>query len=248
MSKVHFLNVTIDSLTMDEAVVVADELVKKRRCSFIVTPNVDHLVLLESNQELRDAYDRADLVLADGMPIVWLSKYYGEKIKEKISGSDFLPRLCEMAAQRGYKMFFLGAAPGVAEKAAEKMRQTYEGLKIVGSFSPDIGFEDSPDKISQVKSLIKAANPDILVVAFGCPKQELFINKYKDELNIPVCMGVGASFDFVAGIKKRAPKWMSNHGLEWFYRMWQEPGRMFKRYVLRDWRFLKLLWKYRKQK
>ena len=92
MSKVHFLNVTIDILTMDEAIVVADELVKKRRCSFIVTPNVDHLVLLESNQELRDAYDRADLVLADGMPIVWLSKYYGEKIKEKISGSDFLPR------------------------------------------------------------------------------------------------------------------------------------------------------------
>ena len=153
-----------------------------------------------------------------------------------------------MAAQRGYKMFFLGAAPGVAEKAAEKMRQTYEGLQVVGCFSPDVGFEDYSDKVSEVNNLIKTAKPDILVVAFGCPKQELFINKYKDELNVPVSIGIGASFDFVAGVKKRAPKWMSNHGLEWFYRMWQEPGRMFKRYVLRDWRFLKLLWKYRKQK
>ena len=132
MSKVRFLNVMIDSLFMDEAIAVADELVKKRNNSFIVTPNVDHLVLLESNQELRDAYSKADLVLADGMPIVWLSKYYGGVIKEKISGSDFLPKLCELSAQRGYKVFFLGAAPGVAEKAAENMRQQYEGLQVVG--------------------------------------------------------------------------------------------------------------------
>ena len=104
MSKVRFLNVMIDSLFMDEAIAVADELVKKRNNSFIVTPNVDHLVLLESNQELRDAYSKADLVLADGMPIVWLSKYYGVVIKEKISGSDFLPKLCELSAQRGYKV------------------------------------------------------------------------------------------------------------------------------------------------
>ena len=122
MSKVRFLNVMIDSLFMDEAIAVADELVKKRNNSFIVTPNVDHLVLLESSQELRDAYSKADLVLADGMPIVWLSKYYGGVIKEKISGSDFLPKLCELSAQRGYKVFFLGAAPGVAEKAAENMK------------------------------------------------------------------------------------------------------------------------------
>ncbi|WP_405324058.1 WecB/TagA/CpsF family glycosyltransferase [Fibrobacter sp.] len=248
MSKVRFLNVMIDSLFMDEAIAVADELVKKRNNSFIVTPNVDHLVLLESNQELRDAYSKADLVLADGMPIVWLSKYYGGAIKEKISGSDFLPKLCELSAQRGYKVFFLGAAPGVAEKAAENMRQLYEGLQVVGCLSPDFDFETDPQKIEKVLEQIKAAKPDILVVAFGCPKQEVFISKYKDVLNVPVCIGVGASLDFAAGLKKRAPKWMSDYGLEWFFRMWQEPGRMFKRYVLRDWRFLKLLWKYRKQK
>ncbi len=248
MSKVLFLNVTIDSLTMDEAVAVADELVQKRNSSFIVTPNVDHLVLLESNQELRDAYSKADLVLADGMPIVWLSKYYGGVIKEKISGSDFLPKLCELSARKGYKMFFLGAAPGVAEKAAANMQKRYEGLQVVGCLAPDLDFEKDPEKVKMVNDQIKAAKPDILAVAFGCPKQELFISNYKDELKVPVCIGVGASLDFAAGIKKRAPKWMSDYGLEWFFRMWQEPGRMFKRYVLRDWRLLKLLWKYRHQK
>ena len=95
---------------------------------------------------------------------------------------------------------------------------------------------------------IKAAKPDILAVALGCPKQELFISKYKEELNVPICIGIGASLDFAAGLVKRAPRWMSDHGLEWLYRMWQEPLRMFKRYVLRDWRLLKLLWKYRNQK
>lgn len=248
MSKVHFLNVTIDSLTMDEAISAADELIQKRQCSFIVTPNVDHLVLLELNQDLREAYSKADLVLADGMPIIWLSKYYGGRIKEKISGSDYLPKLCELSAKKGYRVFFLGAAEGVAEKAAKNMQQQYEGLQIVGCLSPEYNFENDPEKVKKVVDQIKAAKPDILAVALGCPKQELFISKYKEELDVPICIGIGASLDFAAGLVKRAPRWMSDHGLEWLYRMWQEPVRMFKRYVLRDWRLLKLLWKYRNQR
>lgn len=248
MSKVRFLNVSIDNLTMDEAVCVTDSLIKSGKRSFIVTPNVDHLVLLESNEELRKAYDAADLVLADGMPIVWLSKYFGRPIKEKISGSDILPKLCELAAKEKYKMFFLGAPKGVAELAAKKLSNLYKGLVVSGCLAPEIDFERNPEKLNEVYKIIKNASPDILVVALGCPKQEIFINKSKNLLNVPVCIGVGASLSFAAGAKKRAPKWMQNYGMEWLFRTIQEPRRMFKRYFIRDLQFFKLLLKYRKQK
>jgi N-acetylglucosaminyldiphosphoundecaprenol N-acetyl-beta-D-mannosaminyltransferase len=248
MPKVRFLNVSVDNLTMDEAIAAADDLIRQRTCSFVATPNVDHLVLLDKNSELREAYEKANLVLADGMPMVWFSRFYGGKIKEKISGSDFLPKLCEMAAQKGYKIFFLGSAEGIARKAARNLEKQYPDLRIVGCYSPAMGFENDPEQMAEVDRRLDETKPDILAVALGCPKQELFIAKNKDRWQIPLSLGIGASLDFVAGRKKRAPQWMSNCGLEWFFRMWQEPGRMFKRYVLRDWRFLMLLWKYRKQK
>ena len=248
MEKVRFLNVTIDNLTMDEAVLAAGDLIKKGGPTFIVTPNVDHLVLLEQHKELRDAYEQADLVFSDGMPIVWFSKLFGTPIKEKISGSDFFPKLCEYAAGKGYKMFFLGAAPGVAEAAAQKLVESYRSLQIVECYSPSLDFENKPEEMKYIDDRIAATKPDILVVALGCPKQEILIAKNKSRWNVPLSIGVGASLDFVAGKVKRAPRWMSNHGLEWLYRMSQEPVRMFRRYVLRDWRFLKLLWKYRKTK
>lgn len=248
MGKVRFLNVSVDNLTMDEAVVAADTLIKKGGAAFIATPNVDHLVLLEQHDELKAAYENADLVFTDGMPIVWFSKLLGRPIKEKISGSDFLPRLCDLSARNGYKMFFLGAAPGVAELAAQKLAERYQGLQVVDCYSPSLDFEKNPEEMKLIDDRIAAAKPDILVVALGCPKQEILISDNKTRWNVPLSLGVGASLDFAAGKIKRAPRWMSNHGLEWLYRMCQEPGRMFKRYVLRDWKFLKLLWKYRNAK
>ena len=248
LTKVQFLNVKIDNLTAEEALIAADNLVQQRKNAFIVTPNVDHLVLLEQNEKLRNAYSNADLTLADGMPIIWFSKFFSHPIKEKISGSDFLPKLCELASKKGYKMFFLGANEGVAEKAAQNLVKTFPSLQIAGHYSPPIGFENSPTEIVKIDQLLATTKPDILAVALGCPKQEILINENKDRWDIPLCLGIGASLDFAAGTMKRAPKWMSNHGLEWFYRMCQEPRRMFKRYIFRDWKFLQLLWKYRKNK
>ena len=248
MSKVRFLNVSVDNLTMSEAVSVAENLIRQKRCAFVATPNVDHLVLLEKISGLRDAYEKADLVLADGMPIVWFSKFYGGKIKEKISGSDFLPELCGMAEKNGFRIFFLGADEGVARKAARNLKKNYPKLRVVGCYSPTKGFEKDPAQMAEVDRRLALTEPDILAVALGCPKQEILISQNKDRWHIPLSIGIGASLDFVAGRKKRAPRWMSNCGLEWFYRMWQEPGRMFKRYILRDWQFLMLLWKYRAQK
>lgn len=245
MGRVRFLNVSLDNLTMAEAIESADALVRKNQGAYILTPNVDHLVLIESHKDLADAYDSADLILTDGMPIVWFSRLFGKPVKEKISGSDFLPKLCERAVQKNYRMFLLGAADDVAKMAAQKLRQAYPGLIVAGTYSPPINFESNPEEMTKIDALIHNAKPDILVVALGCPKQEVFIYKNRERWNVPLSIGVGASLDFIAGRVKRAPKWMSEHGMEWLYRMMQEPGRMFKRYVLRDWRFMKLLWKYR---
>ena len=153
-----------------------------------------------------------------------------------------------MAAKKGYRIFFLGANEGVARKAARNLEKKYPKLRVVGCYSPAVGFENNPAQMAEVDRRLALTEPDILAVALGCPKQEILISQNKDRWHIPLSLGIGASLDFVAGRKKRAPQWMSNCGLEWFYRMWQEPGRMFKRYILRDWRFLMLLWKYRKQK
>lgn len=231
---------------MDEAVRAADHLIRGKSASFIVTPNVDHLVLLETYPELKDAYDNANLVFADGMPIIWFSRLFGTPIKEKISGSDFLLKLCELAAGNGYKMFFLGADAGVAELAARNLMAHYKGLCVVECYAPPFGFEKNPSELEKIDKIIDSTKPDILVVALGCPKQEILINTNRSRWNIPLSLGVGAALDFAAGKIKRAPRWMSNSGLEWLYRMSQEPRRMFKRYILRDWKFFKLLWKYKK--
>ena len=145
-------------------------------------------------------------------------------------------------------MFFLGAAEGVASRAAEKLTQRFPGLQVVGTYSPPKGFENNTEEMSRIKSLIKKLRPHILIVALGCPKQELFIYNNREELGVPISLGLGASLDFEAGEIKRAPKWMANHGLEWVYRITQDPKRLAKRYLIDDSRIFKLAIKYKKEK
>lgn len=247
MARMRFMNTEIDNLTMDEALQAIDSLIKEDKCSYVVTPNVDHIVQLETNVELQQVYNNADLILTDGKPLIWISKWYKTPIKEKISGSDLFPLLCNMAAEKGYKMFFLGAAEGVAAKAAEKLKHKYHGLQIVGTYSPPFGFEKDDNEMSKIKSMIKEACPHILIVGLGCPKQEKFMYYHCKELGVPVSLGLGASLDFEAGNVKRAPKWMADHGLEWLFRITQDPKRMMKRYLIDDVKILKLAGKYRKR-
>ncbi|WP_218122918.1 WecB/TagA/CpsF family glycosyltransferase [Selenomonas ruminantium] len=239
------MNTEIDNLTRQEALERIDELIRERKCNYVVTPNVDHIVQLENNEKLKDAYKHASLVLCDGKPLVWLSKLYGSPIKEKISGSDIFPQLCCMAAKKKYTMFFLGAQNGVAKKAAENLKVKYKELNVVGTYSPPIGFEKDEYEMSKIEKMIKKANPHILIVGLGCPKQELFMLKNRDKLGVPLSLGLGASLDFEAGNVKRAPSWMSNNGLEWLYRMVQDPKRLIKRYLWNDLKILKLAVKYK---
>lgn len=246
MSRMKFMNTKIDNLTMQEALEVIDKLIQEKKSAYVVTPNVDHIVQLETNKELQDVYANASLILTDGKPLLWIAKWYGTPIKEKISGSDLFPLLCKMAAEKGYKMYFLGAAEGVAAKAAENLSKRYKGLQVVGTYSPLYGFEKDQTEMDKIKKMIRVTNPDILIVGLGCPKQEMFMYYYCKELGVPISLGLGASFDFEAGNIKRAPRRMSNHGLEWLFRITQDPKRMAKRYLLDDRKILGLAIKYRR--
>lgn len=244
MSRMNFLNTEVDNLTMDEAIDRAEELILNKKPSYVVTPNVDHIVKLETDKEFQDVYKNADLILTDGMPLIWISKIKGNPIKEKISGSDFFPKLCERAAGKEYSIFLLGAAEGVAAKAADNLRKKYEGLNIVGTYSPSYGFEKRDDEIKEIIKMINEVKPDILAVGLGAPKQEKFLYKYRNELNVPISLAIGASIDFEAGNINRAPRWMQNCGLEWFYRLCKEPKRMFKRYIVDDLKIIFITRKY----
>lgn len=247
MSRIKFLNTEIDNLSMEEAIEEIDKLITEKEPSYIVTPNVDHIVKLEKDIEFKKVYKNADLILTDGMPLIWISKLYGSPIKEKISGSDLFPKVCDLASQKGYKIFLLGAAEGVASKAANNLREKYRGLNVVGTYSPSYGFESKENEIEHIINIINEKKPDILAVGLGAPKQEKFLFKYREKLNVPVSLAIGASIDFEAGNIKRAPKWMQNMGLEWLYRLYKEPRRMFKRYIIDDMIIFSLILKYRKK-
>lgn len=247
--KIHrmdFLNIKIDNLTMEEAIIEADKLINNGKYNYVVTPNVDHIVKLDEDKEFLEIYNNADLILVDGMPLVWVSKLNKNPIKEKISGSDYFPKLCEFSAQKGYKIFLLGAAEGVAEIAKVNLENKYKDINIVGTYSPKYGFEKDKTEIYKIINIINDAKPDILAVGVGAPKQEKFIYKYLEELKVPLSLGIGATIDFEAGNIKRAPRWMQQSGLEWFYRFIKEPKRMFKRYFIDDLKFIKIIMKYRK--
>ena len=240
------MNTEIDNLTMDEALLEIDHIIQEECGTYVVTPNVDHIVQLETNKDLQMAYQNARLRITDGKPLIWISKLYRTPIKEKISGSDLFPKLCELSAQKGYRMFFLGAAEGVAARAAEGLRQRYPNLQVVGTYSPPIGFENNELEMENIVNKVRDSKPHILIVGLGCPKQEMFMYHTCRQLCVPISLGLGASFDFEAGNIKRAPKWMADHGLEWLFRITQDPKRMIRRYLIEDMKIFCLMWKYRK--
>lgn len=245
MARIKFMNTDIDNLTMAETLNEIDKLIQKKNCSYVVTPNVDHIVRLEKDEELQKVYKNASLILTDGKPLIWISKWYKTPIKEKISGSDLFPRVCQLAANKNYTMYLLGAAEGVADTAARNLMKKYPRLNIVGTYSPPFGFEKNEQEMNKIKTQIQDVHPDILIVGLGCPKQEKFMYYHCKELGVPISFGLGASIDFEAGNIKRAPKWMSNHGLEWLYRFSKEPKRLFKRYFVDDLKIIQVARKYR---
>ncbi|MBI9099201.1 MAG: WecB/TagA/CpsF family glycosyltransferase [Spirochaetaceae bacterium] len=234
MRKIFFGNIHADYLTLEDTLNEIEKLAVEKKGGFIVTPNVDHIVISEKNDDLKSAYADASLSLADGKPLLWMSQIAGFPLPEKISGSDLVRPLLIRAAEKGLTVYFLGAAPGVGLTAAEILTKEIPNLKIVGVDAPPMGFET--DIITEKETLEKmlSANPDIVLFALGAPKQEILMHKWKKQGVVQVMLGIGASLDFISGKVKRSPKWMSNMGFEWLYRLSQDPKRLAKRYLIQD--------------
>jgi N-acetylglucosaminyldiphosphoundecaprenol N-acetyl-beta-D-mannosaminyltransferase len=224
----------IDNLNSQETLARIEEFIHTGRRTGkthqIATVNADFVVKALADPELRQLLQEVDMATADGMPLVWGARLLGTPFEERVAGADLVPALAEISARKRFSMFFLGAAPGVAARAAEILRAQYPGLNVVGIISPPPSslLEMDPAIVEAIKN----AKPDILLVAFGNPKQEKWIGMYGRELGVPVMMGVGGTFDFIAGQTKRAPLWMQQIGLEWLFRLLQEPRRLWKRYVV----------------
>ena len=232
---------SVDRLTEREALDAIERLVREGRGGAIFTPNVDHVVLAEQDHRMRAAYARADLCLVDGVPLVWASRLLGAPVPQKLSGSDFTPKVLERAASRGWRVYFLGGAPGAAELARAKLRETLPSLEIVGIDAPRIDTDESAERTRVVADRVRTAAPDVVFVALGAPKQEIWIDKVRDSLRPAVFLAVGASLEFIAGTIPRAPAWISRAGLEWLFRLTLEPRRLWRRYLVRDRRFVRIL-------
>jgi N-acetylglucosaminyldiphosphoundecaprenol N-acetyl-beta-D-mannosaminyltransferase len=233
--------VRIDSVTRDEALGSIEALVSSRGGGAVFTPNVDHVMIAHEDFRMRAAYARVDLSIADGMPIVWVSRLLGAPLPERVAGSDLVPLLLERAALRGWRVYFLGGAPGVAERARDKVLERLPELLVVGVDSPRFDPAEPWERQAAVVERVRAAAADVVLVAFGAPKQEAWIDCARDELDSVVFMGVGATLDFLAGDVPRSPEWMARSGLEWVYRLSREPKRLWQRYLLRDPKFLMVL-------
>lgn len=242
-NRIGFMNISLDNITSAEALDYIDEWIASRRVGQIITPNCDQIVQVEKKPELKKVWDDAELLLADGHPLLWFARWYGTPLKEKINGSSFVPLMCERAAEKGYSVFLLGAAPGVAATAAENLKKTYPDIAIAGTYSPPMGFEKDPEEIERINGMLAGSGADILVLGLGVPKQELFGYNNMHRYNIPVTVNAGATIDFIAGNKKRAPAWMVDHGLEWLYRTILEPKRVGRR-VLTDLQIFPMAVKY----
>lgn len=232
--KIRLGKIHADCLTFNEALNAIELLIEAGEGGFVVTPNVDHVVLAEHDERLRDAYADAALSLADGMPLIWMSRILGSPLPEKISGSDLVVPLIRRAATLKKSVYFLGSAPGVGEEAGRRLRQDIESLNIVGIDSPPFGFDQDETEEQRTMQKVVDAKPDVVLFALGCPKQELLMHKWHKKLAPSILLGIGASLDFLAGHVKRSPKWMSKMGLEWVYRLSQDPQRLAKRYLGRD--------------
>jgi len=242
------LGVPVDDLTLDEAVARVVEMVdafrRDGRPRQVATVNVDFLVNALAwrpnytrHPELLDILRRADTVTADGMPIVWASRLQGAPLKERVAGSDLVPRLAEEAARRGLSLYFLGGREGIGARAAEILTERHPGLRVAGIQSPYVHVEGeelvfSDEEDAAVVQEINRSGADILLVALGNPKQEIWFHRNRDRLKVPVSIGVGGTFEFIAGTVSRAPAWMQRTGLEWIYRIGQDPRRLWKRYVV----------------
>ncbi|MCM1134505.1 MAG: WecB/TagA/CpsF family glycosyltransferase [Clostridium sp.] len=243
---IRLLGIDFSAVTRDMLLDAVMKHIRDKAPASLVFLNVDVVLKSEKDTLLRNIIDTAEYVLADGMPLIWFSKLFHCPLPERITGSDFVPSLCRRAEEEGYSVFIAGGSETSLRNACAQLKKSYPALHVDG-YSPPMGFEKDSRQVERLCRAINEASPDILVVCFGCPKQEKFIYENRSRYNAPVSVCAGATVDFLSGEVKRCPAWMSRSGLEWFYRFLQEPKRLFRRYFIDDMKILRLVLKYWKE-
>ena len=237
VERLDVLGCSVDNLTMEETLAVVEGYIASGRPHQHVVVNVDKIVKARDDAQLREIINRCDLINADGMPVVWASRLLGRPLKERVAGIDLFEALMVRAAERGWRVFLLGAR----EEVVAKVRSIYEARHPELVFAGHRNGYWKPDEEEAVAEQVRAARADLLFVAISSPLKERFLGRWQAHMQVPFAMGVGGSFDVAAGLVKRAPRWMQRTGLEWFYRFLQEPRRMFRRYFIDDMAFLGML-------
>lgn len=218
---VSFLGVPVHAVTVAQTLALIDGFIAEGKPRQICTVNPEFVMRAQADAAFHDLLMRADLNVADGVGLLWAARRLGSYLPERVPGSSMVEWIAERAAQRGWRVFLLGAAPGGAERAARRLQERYAGLQIAGTYAGSPRPEEAPEIIDRIRS----ARVDVLLVAFGAPAQDEWIDRYKSTLGVPVSMGVGGAFDFLAGTAVRAPGWMQRLGLEWLHRLWRQPWR-----------------------
>lgn len=246
-ARINLFGIQVDALTMQETVLSIMGWVdaSENDCKFVITPNVDHIVQVQSNIALQASYKKAALVVTDGRPVMWAAKLLGVNILETVPGSDLVPEIFEYAQKnkKPINVFLLGAMPGVADRAKKLINEQWPLVNVVGTLSPEFGFDKNAHQSKAICETVNASDADILVLGLGAPKQELWITKYAPNISVKAALCVGATIDFLAKEKPRAPVWMRKCGLEWLHRVLSEPKRLAKRYVVDAIKFPKIVFK-----
>ena len=232
----------VDAVTYDEALDRLVELAETPSgAAQVVTPNAQHVVLLEGDPYMEKIYSEAALVVPDGISLVYAARLLGKPLKGRVTGVDLFQGLCGRAAERGLGVFLLGGRRGAAEEAAAKLKSNFPNLNVVGTCCPPWGFHLRVEGLSAVAQAILDARPHILFVAFGAPKQEYWIYEHAMSLGVPLSIGIGGSYEMVSGMTRRAPRWVQDYGMEWLFRLALEPRRMWKRYLIGNAQFLAII-------
>jgi N-acetylglucosaminyldiphosphoundecaprenol N-acetyl-beta-D-mannosaminyltransferase len=241
--RADILGVYVSRFNLEETVqVFSDAIENGLKLRVAVTP-VNSILWARKNEGLREIYNSADIVTADGVPVVWASKLFKTPIRGRVTGLDLLPKFAETASKKGYKFFLMGASEGVAEQLAEVLKNQHPGLEVAGTYSPPFAETFSDEENEKMITMINQSGADVLWVSLTSPKQDYWIAEHFDKLDVSVAAGVGAAFDVVAGNIARAPHWMQKFGLEWLFRLIKEPGRLSKRYLIEAPLFIPLILK-----
>lgn len=232
--RVTILDCPVDALTMQETIELIDKSIAARNPLKHVVVNAAKLVNMRSDEALKKSVINSDIINADGQSVVWASRFLGHPLPERVAGIDIMEKLAELSYRKGYRIFFFGAHEEIVKKTVSVFSERYSHSIVAGYRNGYFTQEEEPS----IAEMIGSSNPDILFVAISSPKKEIFLEEYKDVIKVPFVMGVGGSFDVVAGFTKRAPLWMQKSGMEWFYRLIQEPGRMWKRYLITNTLFI----------